>query len=96
MRSSPLRCVIIGAGMAGISAAIACVRAGATPVVVETKGYVGGRSRSFIDAKTGELVDNGQHLLMGCYHRILDLVRTLGTDHTLHHQDGLAVRFRDT
>ncbi|MFM8472124.1 MAG: hydroxysqualene dehydroxylase HpnE, partial [Candidatus Kapaibacterium sp.] len=63
--------------------------------VVEARPRLGGRATAFADPGTGELVDNGQHLLMGCYHRVLDLVRTLGTDHTLHRQDGLEVRFRD-
>ena len=96
MRTSPRSCIIIGAGLAGISAAVACVHAGCRPIVMETKGYVGGRSRSFDDAVTGELVDNGQHLLMGCYDRVLELSQTLGTAHTLLHQGSLEVRFRDT
>ncbi|MFN5866990.1 MAG: NAD(P)-binding protein, partial [Candidatus Kapaibacterium sp.] len=77
MKSTPPRCIIIGAGMAGISAAIACVHAGFKPIVLESKSYIGGRSRSFIDTTTGELIDNGQHLLMGCYTSVLDIANTL-------------------
>lgn len=82
--------------MAGIGAAIACIRAGLKPIVVESTGYIGGRSRSFIEPVTGELIDNGQHLLMGCYNNVLDIATTLGTRHTLHMQKSLEVQFRDT
>lgn len=80
--------------MAGISAAIACIHAGFKPIVLESKAYIGGRSRSFIDTTTGELIDNGQHLLMGCYSRVLDIANTLGTSSGLQWQKSLEVRFR--
>ncbi|MFN4770121.1 MAG: hydroxysqualene dehydroxylase HpnE [Candidatus Kapaibacterium sp.] len=96
MKSTPPRCIIIGAGMAGISAAIACIHAGFKPIVLESKAYIGGRSRSFIDTTTGELIDNGQHLLMGCYTSVLDIANTLGSSSGLQWQKSLEVRFRDT
>jgi squalene-associated FAD-dependent desaturase len=59
--------VVIGAGFAGLSAAVRLTRSGARVLVLEARGRLGGRATAFPDRETGELVDNGQHILMGCY-----------------------------
>src|SRR6266446_1303349 len=41
--------------------------AGARVLVVEARVRLGGRATAFPDRETGELVDNGQHVLLGCY-----------------------------
>ena len=59
--------VVVGAGFAGLSAAVRLTKRGARVLVVEARSRLGGRATAFTDRETGELVDNGQHVLMGCY-----------------------------
>lgn len=57
---------------------------------------MGGRARSFVDRVSGDEIDNGQHVMMGCYHALLNVVRTLGTEDLLERQSALRVAFADT
>ncbi|OFW11776.1 MAG: hypothetical protein A3F69_02485 [Acidobacteria bacterium RIFCSPLOWO2_12_FULL_66_10] len=59
--------IVIGAGFAGLSAAVRLTRRGARVLVLEARSRLGGRATAFPDRDTGELVDNGQHILLGCY-----------------------------
>jgi zeta-carotene desaturase len=72
--------VVIGAGFAGLSAAVRLVDAGCRVVVVEEAPRLGGRATAFTDRETGERVDNGQHVLFGCYRETYAFLRRLGTD----------------
>jgi squalene-associated FAD-dependent desaturase len=85
--------VIIGAGWAGIAAAVHAVRNGMRVVLVEERPYLGGRARSFVDRTTGEVIDNGQHLMMGAYRSTLSTIQQLGTASTYRAQRALRVRF---
>jgi squalene-associated FAD-dependent desaturase len=71
-------CVVIGAGFAGLSAAVRLTEAGLRVVVVEEAPRLGGRASAFTDRETGERVDNGQHVLFGCYRHTYDFLRTVG------------------
>ncbi len=44
----------------------ACAPRGARVLVLEAKARLGGRATAFADRDTGEVVDNGQHVLLGC------------------------------
>ncbi len=88
-------CLIIGGGFAGASAAIALTKMGRRVTLLEAKNTPGGRVYSLEDRETGEAIDNGQHLLMGCYHHTLDLLATLGTEGLLRAQKALRVDFAD-
>ncbi len=90
-----MKALVIGGGWAGISAAMEAARLGWEVVLVEERPYLGGRARSFIDQTTGDVIDNGQHVMMGCYHDLLRIVRDLGTDHLLEAQRALRVAFVD-
>jgi squalene-associated FAD-dependent desaturase len=59
--------VVVGAGFAGLSAAVRLARGGVRVLVLETRPRLGGRATTFEDRETGERVDNGQHVLLGCY-----------------------------
>jgi squalene-associated FAD-dependent desaturase len=72
--------VIIGAGFAGLSAATRLAAAGRKVVVVDEAPRLGGRASSFIDRDTGERVDNGQHVLFGCYRETYAFLRRIGAD----------------
>lgn len=83
--------VVVGAGFAGLSAAVRLVEQGRAVVVVEATSKGGGRSRSFQDPRSGFELDNGQHLMMGCYRETLAFLRTLGTDREIEFQRNLAI-----
>jgi len=87
--------VIIGAGWAGLAAAARAARSGRRVVLIDEHPYVGGRARSFAEATTGEIIDNGQHLLMGCYHEVLAMLDVAGTTRLLRRQKALRVHFGD-
>jgi squalene-associated FAD-dependent desaturase len=71
--------VVIGGGFAGLSAATALAERGFRVALLEGKPALGGRAYSFIDPETGDFVDNGQHVLMGCYRETLDFLAKIGT-----------------
>lgn len=87
--------LIIGGGLAGLAAGVALAEAGCRVRLLEQKPYLGGRARSFRDAATGSIVDNGQHLFMGCYHSTLKFLDAIGTSHTVTFDPQLHVRFLD-
>lgn len=95
MKQQTPHILVIGSGWAGIAAAVHGIGSGARVTVVEERGYVGGRARSFEESITGEEIDNGQHLMMGCYHTFLETVRHLGTQQLLNWQRALRVEFVD-
>jgi squalene-associated FAD-dependent desaturase len=70
--------VIVGAGFAGLSAAVRLAKRGAQVVVLEARSRLGGRATAFHDRETGELVDNGQHVLLGCYSHTLAFLADIG------------------
>ena len=69
--------IVIGAGFAGLSAAVRLVQAGARVVVVEQHRRLGGRATAFADPQSGEVVDNGQHVLFGCYRETFAFLRAI-------------------
>jgi squalene-associated FAD-dependent desaturase len=70
--------VIVGAGFAGLSAAVRLAKRGAKVLVLEARSRLGGRATAFHDRETGELVDNGQHVLLGCYSQTLAFLADIG------------------
>jgi squalene-associated FAD-dependent desaturase len=70
---------VIGGGFAGLSAGVALTERGFRVAVLEGKPALGGRAYSFTDPETGDFVDNGQHVLMGCYRETIDLLTRIGT-----------------
>jgi zeta-carotene desaturase len=86
--------IIIGAGLSGLSTAADLASRGFSVLVLERNQHLGGRAYSFIDEETGEEIDNGQHLMMGCYHETRWLLRTIGSDHLADLQPNLHIEFR--
>ncbi len=85
--------LIIGGGFAGLSAGVALAGAGWRVRLLEQKPHLGGRARSFVDPQSGAVVDNGQHLLMGCYHATLRFLKEIGTLDRISFQPHLRINF---
>lgn len=93
-RPAGVRLAIVGAGWAGLAAAVRSVQAGHEVVVFEMAAQPGGRARS-LEAGPDAL-DNGQHILIGAYARTLDLMRTVGVDPgEVLHRGPLDLRYPD-
>lgn len=71
--------IIIGAGTAGLAAATTLAQSGINVHLYEKNAYAGGRTFSFIDNVSRTSLDNGQHLLMGCYHATRAWLDSLNT-----------------
>src|SRR6266403_1571905 len=74
---------IVGAGLAGLAAAIRLAGAGRDVVVHEASGHAGGRCRSYFDAELGCRIDNGNHLLLTGNSAALDYLESIGAQGTL-------------
>jgi squalene-associated FAD-dependent desaturase len=71
-----LRVAIVGAGYAGMAAAVTLAAGGARITVFEAAAVPGGRARRIVSH--GESLDNGQHVLIGAYTELLGLMRKVG------------------
>ena len=71
---------IIGGGLAGLAASCALADAGYTATLFERRPYLGGRASSYEHPGTGEVVDNCQHLLLGCCTNLIEFYNRLGVD----------------
>ncbi len=86
---------IIGGGFAGLSAAVKLSSHNFRVVVLESRPKLGGRATSYTDHFTNDEVDNGQHVMFGCYRETLRFLRTIGADKDVHIQDRLRVSYVD-
>ncbi|MFL6275812.1 MAG: hydroxysqualene dehydroxylase HpnE [Blastocatellia bacterium] len=89
------RVIIIGGGFAGLAAGVELSERGAAVTLLERRGHLGGRAYSFIDQQTGDVVDNGQHLFMGCYQQTIAFLKKIGCLDRLAFQDRPRVDFLD-
>jgi squalene-associated FAD-dependent desaturase len=86
---------VVGAGFAGLSAATALADAGVRVHVFEARPGLGGRATTFRDPATGERIDNGQHVLAGCYSDTLKFLRRIGSAAHVHRPSTLRVPMID-
>jgi squalene-associated FAD-dependent desaturase len=86
---------IIGAGLAGLAAAVRLTKRGQSVTVHEATGFAGGRCRSYYDAGLGMTIDNGNHLLLSGNHAALGFVRDIGAEHGLVGPAAAAFDFLD-
>jgi len=87
--------IVVGAGFAGLSAACALAEQGQRVLVLEARPTIGGRATAFTDPATGERVDNGQHVLIGCYRETFAFLRRIGAEHNVRLQRDLSLDIVD-
>ena len=74
---------VVGAGLAGLAAAVELAAEGRGVRLYEAGRYAGGRCRSYLDAELGCRIDNGNHLLLAGNRRALGYLERIGALDTL-------------
>ena len=74
---------VIGAGLAGLAAAVRLTGEGATVIVHEATGQIGGRCRSYYDRQTDLVIDNGNHLVLSGNTSAMSFLRAIGAEDRL-------------
>ena len=69
---------VIGGGLAGLAAGCALADTGFRVSLFERRPYLGGRASSYQHPGTGEVVDNCQHVLLGCCTNLVDFYQRIG------------------
>jgi len=92
-RANPPTVVIVGGGLAGLSAAVTAVDAGWAVTLLESRARLGGATHSFTRAfEDGEIVvDNGQHVYLRCCTAYREFIRRLGVEEQTFLQSRLDV-----
>jgi squalene-associated FAD-dependent desaturase len=85
--------LIIGGGIAGISAAVQAIENGLLPVVIEKNSCLGGRVRSFAAADLQKTIDNGQHVLSAAYEETSRLLKKIGSQNKVFFQKNFHALF---
>lgn len=83
------RVVVVGGGLAGLAAALACADAGARVTVLERRPWLGGATFSF--RRGGLWVDNGQHVFLRCCTAYRGFLERLGVAARTTLQDRLEI-----
>jgi hydroxysqualene dehydroxylase len=79
----PKRAHVVGAGLAGLAAALSLASAGVRVVLYEGAPQAGGRCRSYLDTTLGCRIDNGNHLLLSGNRAAMRYIDMIGARPTL-------------
>jgi zeta-carotene desaturase len=77
-----MRVAIVGAGLAGMAAAVELADAGHEVEIFESRPFVGGKVGSWVDPD-GNHVEMGLHVFFGCYYNLFDLMQKVGASESL-------------
>ena len=80
--------VVVGAGVAGLAAAVALAGDGATVTLIERRPFVGGRAYSYLHPALGETIDS-QHVVLGCCTNFIELISQAGAAESIRWYDDL-------
>ncbi|MBL9077236.1 MAG: FAD-dependent oxidoreductase [Planctomycetes bacterium] len=93
--TAPRRAFVLGGGIAGIVAAFGLRDRGFSVTLLESRRWLGGRAFSSPDPATGWVLDNGPHVMLGCYRSMRALLRRLGSEHAFEQDTKLRLAARD-
>ncbi|MEJ2635857.1 MAG: hydroxysqualene dehydroxylase HpnE [Calditrichia bacterium] len=85
--------IIIGGGLAGISAAIHAIQHGFRPIILEKNRELGGRVRSVYANDIHQTIDNGQHILSAAYDETIRMLKQTGSLHKVYFQKNFNIHF---
>jgi zeta-carotene desaturase len=83
------RVAVVGGGLAGLAAGCALADSGFHVTLFERRPYLGGRASSYQHPGTGEVVDNCQHVLLGCCTNLVRFYERLGVENKIRWYDRL-------
>jgi squalene-associated FAD-dependent desaturase len=84
-----LRVAVVGGGLAGLAAGCALASSGFRVTLFERRPYLGGRASSYQHPGTGEVVDNCQHVLLGCCTNLIQFYERLDVENKIRWYDRL-------
>jgi hydroxysqualene dehydroxylase len=87
------RVLVIGGGLSGLSSAVHLTKNNIPVLLIESANRLGGRVSSFYDKQFGEVIDNGQHIMMGCYNETLNYLKIINAERNFYFQKDLEVVF---
>ncbi len=87
------KCMVVGSGFAGLSAASFLANKNYHIELIETSPKLGGRAYSFLIQNNNDIIDNGQHILMGCYKNTLQFLKLINATKNLILQKYLEINF---
>ncbi len=85
---------MLGGGVAGLTAAFGLADRGYGVTLFESRKQCGGRAFSSEERDTGRRLDNGFHVMLGCYQGMRALLRRLGSEHGVQQERRLAMTYR--
>ena len=77
------RVAVVGGGLAGLATGCALASSGFRVTLFERRPYLGGRASSYQHPGTGEVVDNCQHVLLGCCTNLIKFYERLGVENKI-------------
>jgi squalene-associated FAD-dependent desaturase len=86
---------VVGGGLAGLSAAVLLAENGRKVELIEGAPQAGGRCRSYFDPVLGQLIDNGNHLVLSGNHCVRSYLHSVGADSALVGPDRAEFNFAD-
>jgi len=85
--------IVIGGGFAGLTAAAYLSNKNFKVTLLEASPKLGGRAYSFLDKESNTIIDNGQHIMMGCYNYTLKFLSLINATDNFNFQKNLEVNF---
>ncbi|MCR9244216.1 MAG: FAD-dependent oxidoreductase [bacterium] len=85
---------VLGGGVAGMTAAFGLADRGFAVTLLESRQWLGGRAFAFVDRQSGRRLDNGPHVMLGCYRATRTLVERLGTSELFQQDRRLTMMYR--
>jgi squalene-associated FAD-dependent desaturase len=87
--TQPPTVAVVGGGLAGLAASSALASAGFRVTLLERRPYLGGRASSYQHPATGEVIDNCQHVLLGCCTNLIEFYERTGVADSIRWFDTL-------